>query len=362
MKKNLYFLSLLLGSILLLSCEKNEDPNPIEEVQNGVLVLNQGNFSEQSGSLSLYIEETKTCINQFYESANNNISLGAVVMTGAVDKNNVAYLLCSNPDKIVRIDAGTGKLLGVPVTQGLANPRNLIVDEQYIYVTNSGYEYTVVDEWFYEYTHSYVAVYDKNSGNHLKDIPVGSDAEGLCIFNGQLLVAMKEGVKVFELSSGQFLRSIVSQSFYGAAKHLVLDKDGRLWVSYPGEGLMAVNSGFSAEARTINVNLDYEGFIVINDTKDQVYTFISLYDENWAPQGSEVLAINLSNGQQSSVIRGQQFYSLGVNPYTGNIYTSEVNGFSTNSTLMVLKNDGTLLHSTAVGVAAARFLFFQNEQ
>jgi len=355
MKKNTFLITVTL-LLALISCTRNVIPE--SEKYHGVIVLNQGNMSQQNGSISYYNEETTDLKNLAYEVANDGISLGSIVLTGCVDENNVAYLLCAYPDKIVRIEASTAKRIASDITQGLANPRNILVHGGFIYVTNSGTDY-IEDGWFWEYINSYVAVYNQKSGIHVKDIPVGSDAEGICIFNNQLFVAVKEGVKVIDLATGSIKNTIRSKTFWGAAKHLVVDYQNRVWVSYPGEGVMEIDASYTAEGRTINVPLDYEGYITVNRERDQILTFATEYDDNWQSIGSSIYAVDLKNGTYKSLLKGTQFYSAGANPYTGTIYTSEVNGFVTNSTMMVLKPDGRVVDEKTTGVGTARYLFFQ---
>ena len=355
MKKNLFWLAAI-GLFAIASCSK--DSKPQESVHRGVIIINQGNFSSQNGSISYYDEESGQVLNLAFEAANGGVSLGAIILSGWVDDSNIAYLLCANPDKLVRMEAATARVTAPNITQALVNPRNVLVHAGRIYVTNSGSDY-IEDGWFWEYINSYVAVYNQSTGAHITNIPVGSDAEGLCVVGNQLFVAVKEGVKVIDLTTKAIKNTITSQTFWGAAKHLVVDYQNRVWASYPGEGVMEINSSYTAEARTITVPLDYEGYITTNKERDQILTFATLYDDFWQSIGSSVFAVDLRSGSYKILIDGEQFYSVGANPFTGSIYTSEVNGYVTNSTLLVLKPDGTKIDTKTVGVGTARYLFFE---
>ncbi|MDR2586000.1 MAG: hypothetical protein LBC84_07275 [Prevotellaceae bacterium] len=354
MKKHTLLL-VIIGVTTTISCSKNQIPEP-EPIEKGVIVINQGNMSQQNGSISYYDQDSRFIKNLAYEEA-NGVSLGAVVLSGCIDEQNIAYLLCAYPDKLVRIDAPTAKVAAPDITQELVNPRNVLVHGGYIYVTNSGSEY-IEDGWFWEYTNSYVAVYNQSTGTHIKNISVGSDAEGLCVANNQLFVAVKEGVKVIDLATGNIKTTIISDSFWGAAKHLVVDYQNHVWASYPDEGVMEINSSYTAEARTITVPLDYEGYITINKERDQILTFATLYDDSWQSIGSNIYAVDIKAGTHKSLISGDQFYSIGVNPYTGTLFASEANGFTTNSTLLVAKPDGTVIDTKTAGVGTARYLFY----
>ena len=349
------FATLLMSALIACSPEKR----PELEAHNGVIIINQGNFSEQNGSISYYSEITGDLQNLAFEAA-NGFSLGSIVLSGWVDEQNIAYLICSNPAKIVRLEAPTAKIAAPSIVEGLANPRNLITHNGIIYVTNWGRDESSIDlgNWFYEYPDSYVALYNQSTGAFIKEIYVGSDCEGLCVVNNQLFVAVKEGVKVIDLTTGNLKTTIVSHTFYGAAKHLVVDYQNHVWASYPGEGVMEIDVNYAAQARTIDVPLDYEGYITINQTRDQILTFTTLYDENWQSIGSTIYAADIRSGTYRSLLQGEQFYSVGANPYTGTLYASEVNGFATNSTLMVFNSDGVVTNSKVAGVATARYLFY----
>jgi len=163
---------------------------------------------------------------------------------------------------------------------------------------------------------------------------------------------------VIDLASHSVQATISSQTFWGAAKHVVTDYQSHVWASYPDEGIMEINGDYTAEARTIPIPLDYEGYITLNKERDQILTFATLYDETWQSIGSSIYAADLKTGTYKSLIDGVQFYSVGANPFTGTIYTSEVNGFTTNSTMMVLNPSGTVIDTKTTGVGTARYLFY----
>jgi hypothetical protein len=54
---------------------------------------------------------------------------------------------------------------------------------------------------------------------------------------------------------------------------------------------------------------------------------------------------------------GEYFYSIGVSPYTGNIYTAEVS-FTSNSLVKVFSPSGEIKKSVTAGVGTSRYIFF----
>ena len=100
MKNSFKFLLIAFAAILLFtSCEK-DTPGTDVTFEQKVLIINQGNFTEHSASLSLFDEKTMTITNRIYETANSGISIGATIISGTVSPQKEAYLVCNNPDKI----------------------------------------------------------------------------------------------------------------------------------------------------------------------------------------------------------------------------------------------------------------------
>ena len=88
------FKSLLLAALFVLpfaSCTK-DDPTPVVTFDKKVLIINQGNYSEQSASLSLYDENTMQITNRIYETA-TGVSIGATIVSGVVSPQKEAYLV-----------------------------------------------------------------------------------------------------------------------------------------------------------------------------------------------------------------------------------------------------------------------------
>ncbi len=82
MKKNLFKLFLVIPAAALMSVSCTKDNGPDNEDNKGkVLIINQGNFTEQSSSISLYDENTNQIQNRFYETA-NGVSIGATINSG----------------------------------------------------------------------------------------------------------------------------------------------------------------------------------------------------------------------------------------------------------------------------------------
>ncbi len=358
MKSNLFkILFTALIAISLFSCNKS-DPEIVPALDGKVIVINQGNFTEQSASISLYNENTKQIENRIYETA-NGVSIGASVISGIITPAKEAVLICNNPDKIIFIDAATGKSKGV-ITEGLASPRNAIYTPGYLFVTNWDYEHIVAPSGFWEFNKSYVAVYNNYTKALVKKVLVGTDAEGIALFGNYLFVAVKEGVRVLDISSDDMpiVSTIRSSQVTGSAKHLTFDESGTLWASFPDKGLVQINPSSLQVLAVVEVPVDYmDGYITSDAKGKNILTYNTTFDSSYNPERANIYSVNVSTKTVTPLFEGTYFYGVGVSPATGNIFTAEVS-FTSNSVLKVVGADGTLRDSATAGIGTCRYLFF----
>ncbi|OFY39207.1 MAG: hypothetical protein A2X18_04090 [Bacteroidetes bacterium GWF2_40_14] len=359
MKNNfLKFLVTALVSTTLFSCIEKLDP--IEVVRDGkVLVINQGNYSEQSASISLYDETTKQIQNRVYETA-NGISIGATIVSGTIGADKEAILVCNNPDKIIFIDAKTGKDKGTTITEGLASPRNVVITSDFIYITNWDYDHIVNSMGFWEFNKSYIAVYNATTKALIKKVPAGTDAEGLALYGNKLFVAVKEGVRVFDISKTDMpvLATIRDAGTTGSAKHLTFDRTLKIWASFPEKGVVQIDPAALTVSAVVAVPVDFmDGYITTDATGSNILTYNTTFDANYNPEKASLYSVNVQTKAVKTLYEGTYFYGVGVSPLSGDIFTAEVS-FTSNSILKVVAPDGTLRNSATAGIGTCRYLFF----
>ncbi|OJV22751.1 MAG: hypothetical protein BGO30_00035 [Bacteroidetes bacterium 41-46] len=351
------FAALLFSAFILASCEQ-DNPTPNVSFEQKVLIINQGNFTEHSASLSLFDEKTMSITNRVYETA-NGISIGATIVSGTISPQKEAYLVCNNPDKIDIIDAASGKLKST-ISASLASPRNMIFAGDKLFVTNWDYNYVVNDFGWWEYPDSYIAIYDAVTKAFIKRIPAGTDAEGIAMFGTRLFVAVKEGVRVFDASREDYpvIATIRPEGVTGNAKHLVFDGSYKLWASFPDKGLVRIDPVTLVADRIVAIPVDYmDGFITSDGKGKKIYTYITEFDANYNPSGASIFSLDVETLSVDEVLGGTYFYGVGVSPSTGNIFTAETS-FSSNSLLKVAGPDGTLKTTAGAGIGTSRYLFF----
>ncbi len=357
MKTNRFFIFLAVAFMTLLSsCNKGDDPVPFPTFEGKVIVINEGNFSEQSGSISLYNENTGEMKNRAFEDA-NGFSIGASIVSASVAPSGHALLVCNNPNKIVIVDPRNMKSAFTPITQHVSNPRNTIVANGRVLVTNWGTDYIVNEFGFWEFNKSYISVYDAMNLDYIKKFEVGTDVEGIVSYGSKIFVATKEGVKVYEGFDDSFrLLTTISLEGGAAAKHFTFDKMANLWASFPAVGVVQINPESLTVEKIVSVPVDFMSGYISGDG-DKVYTFNTVYDNNYMPVESTIYAVDILSGAVSEFYKGSQFYGIGVSPKTGNIFTAEVS-FTSNSVMKVVGKNGMEVNSRAAGIGTNRFLFY----
>lgn len=348
-----FLLSILALSVLLFS-SCNKPNSPISRTVNNVLIFNQGNFTEQNGSLSLYSEDSLNVTNRAFESV-NKFSIGACIQSACFSNNEVLYIACSNPDKIVVCNALSLSFIK-SISTKVSSPRNIISYNDKIYVTNYGTEYSVGEDYMYNYYKSYVAIYDANSLSLIDTIAVGTNAEGLLYYGSELYVGTSEGIKVVDLALGVVSKTI-SDSSLGTAKHFVVTNNGIIYASFPAYGIASINPSTKSIVNKYSMPIDYDGYIAIDSNSKNIYSYCTTYDASWNPT-STLNRFSIDDLQSTKILDGTYFYNIGVSPFTGNIYTTETS-FTSNCTMKVFDSEMNLKDEETVGVGTYRYLFYQ---
>lgn len=355
------FTLLLLAALsaVLFSCNKNNGEYETDLViKNKVVILNQGNYTEQNASIYLYDEDTRTMVPNAYAAANSGTKLGATLMSGTYSTTGVGYLLCSNPDKIEIVDILSMKVLTAPITEKLSNCREIIGAGNFIFVTNAGTEYNVNPDGSYEYTNSYVSAYNASNLIYMDKVDVGSDAQGLAWLENRLFVGTKDGIAVL-IQDGNHLKleKVYKDEMYtGAVKYLCVAND-KVYASVPGYGVFEYDPYDGRTRNRYELPLDSNGYILMGpDSK--IYTCATIYNTtDWSVESSKVYQLDPATGTINTIASGEYLFSVGVSNYTKNIFISEANGFTTNSTVQIINPEKGLVGAETAGVGTFRYLF-----
>lgn len=354
------FLLAVVASALFSACTPWKGTEYVQK--NRVIILNQGNYTSQDASVYIYDEDTQEMTVNAYTKANNNTKLGATLMSGTYSMYGLGYLLCSNPDKIEVVNILTMQTLSNPIKEQLLNTREITLGGEFIFVTNAGSDYIVKEDGSYEYTNSYLSIYNV-SNNSLKDtIHVGSDAHGVICHNSNVFVATKDGIVKIKYDGTGFKKSSVYQDeeFNGAVKQLVADNN-YIYASVPGYGIYVYDSSDERTRKRYSMPdmIDNITGHITMSRDNCIYTYATTYSpEDWSVENSNVFKVNLQTDEITHVYNGEYVYGVGVSPYSGNVFVPEANELQTNSTIYISRPgmEGIVDRQTG-GIGTFKFLF-----
>lgn len=329
--KNLY-LGIIASAFLFASCSNDDDNNdaPLGAYDNGVLILNEGNFGTPNASVSFVSNDFNTFQNDIFKLVNTPMVLGDVAQSMSFS-NEKAFIVVNNSNEVEVVNRYTFKSLGT-ITEKLQNPRYSVVLNDKLYVTNS--------------ISKAVTVYDAKTFAYIASIPLNKTAERIVAANGKLYVtnaAYGSGTDVTVISPAS---NTVSKTITLAnGINSIEEKNGSVYVlsgTSTKNTLSKINTStdtatsFEATATKSALNMDIDG--------DKIYY----------TQATEVYAINLTATAFSDKAlfsvkdsSWSTFYGFGV--IDGKIYSGDANAFTSDGTVTVYSSTGTVLKTLTAG-------------
>ncbi len=160
-------------TFLFFGCENSTETPPIEKLNEGVIILNEGGFAQNNSSLSSYSIEDKSNQNDIYLGANSS-ALGDtgndIVMT---DKKGFIALTGSNKIEVISTD--DFKSTGSIDFTAFGGPRKIVISGNNGYVTTSK---------------SMLVKFDVSTLTVLDTMTIGFKPEGIVASDGKLFIAI----------------------------------------------------------------------------------------------------------------------------------------------------------------------------
>lgn len=240
------------GCDLLGSEDENEETGA-----TGVYVVNQGNFADANGSITIYDPDTETVSAEAIENFGS-------ILQSITFHDGMLYVLGNSGDRIDVVDAVTNAR--VAQISGVVSPRYMAVGPNgKAYVTN-----------FYgapgAFTGGMVTVIDLDTHQKRKEIQVGSNPEGVTVAGNLAYVA-----------------NYSSETTFGA-----------------GNTLSVIDTNTDEVVRTITLDCDAPRML-FTDQQNEVYVFCTgqiLYDEAFNEIGRTPGSIRVLNGTTGEVVKG----------------------------------------------------------
>ena len=346
--------SLVTSTFAFTSCDNDSDAPAGAYAEDGVFVINEGNFTQSNGSVSYYNSNKQQAQQQIFQTENSRL-LGDVVQDMDIYDDR-AFIVVNNSNKIEVVNANTFKSVGT--VEGLQLPR-------YFVALNNGKGY-VTETVRYDGTPGRVSVIDLNNYTVTKTIEVGVQPEQLLIAGGKLFVANSGSNTVTVINTATDAVEGTAP-VADAPKDLAVDRNNNIWVLSAGKvvytpdwtaidysqttaGALSkiIPATQEVQTFTFSSNQSQPSNLVINGSGDKLY-----YNYNGKTYVQDVNASGLTN----TVLIDRSFYGLGVDPDNGNIYGGDANGFTGDGTVHIYRPDGTKTGEFQAGIGPNGFVF-----
>lgn len=332
----------LLGFCLLFASCKEKPPTPDPfNYENGVIVINEGNFQAGNASLT-YIRRSDDSLRDDVFKLENERPLGDVAQSVTVvgDK---AYIVVNNSGKIEVVDLPSFKS-SCTIT-GMNSPRQLL---------SIGNNQALVSDLYADAIH----LVNLSNCTRTSTIPVGGWTEEIALWGNRAYVAQTgtDQLLVLDAVSPSLIDSITVGR---EPNSMAIDAHGKLWV-------LCGNALGQATPRLVRVNLATQQVetdwpfssaqqspfrLCMNPGRDSIY-FIN----------DGIYRMSILDTQLPSnpwIAKGSHnWYALGVDPVTGYIYAGDALDFQRRGKVYRFSpNSSTPLASFEVGLIPGIFCF-----
>lgn len=315
--------------------------------ENGILVLNEGNFGAGNASVSFISDDLADVQNGIFSAVNEVDAWGDTAQSMAFD-GEVAYIVINGSQKVEVVNRYTFEsiaTIGGPDQPDFLNPRYMAIANGKGYVTNWG-DGTDPDDDF-------VAVVNLENNTVETKIPVAEGPERLLAKDNTIYVALSGG---FNFNNSIAVIDVTSDTVTGSItvadgpNSLQLDAEGNLWVLSGGKPaytesetagqLDKIDTANNAVTETFTFGpTEHPGYLSYGDG--------SLY---YTLAGS-VFEMDVSNTELpgEAEITGVGFYDMAI--HDGKLYGTDAKDFASNGSLEIYDlSDNSLLDSKEVGI------------
>ncbi|WP_339890049.1 DUF5074 domain-containing protein [uncultured Flavobacterium sp.] len=345
-------------AVFFASCSDDDnngttDNLPLGAYDNGVLILNQGNFGQDNSSISYLSNDFATFQNNAFLAVNPTKVLGNTGQDVGF-YNDLAFVVLNASNKIEIINRYTLEYVAT-IDSGLDNPRFIAFANGKGYVTNWGDGGVTTDD--------YVATLNLTNYTVSGSIPVVEGPERIVENNGKLYVAHQGGygygntVSVINSTSNTVTNTIN----VGDVPNSLQIENGSLYVICGGKASWTNDETLG---KLIKINLDTEtvstsiDFAVGNHPSNLYIADNSIF----YTQDSDVFKMSLT---ASSLPTTSLFSTVGQGVYgiysfaveNNKIYVGDAADYNSNGKVYIYSNTGALENDFTVGVIPAGFYF-----
>ncbi|AKD57702.1 YncE family protein [Spirosoma radiotolerans] len=343
-------IALSLLALSVWNC-KTTDPEPTP-YESGILILNEGNFSQNNGTISFLSRTGNTVATNIFQAANPSMSLVGGVQ-GYTEVNGKGLILVDNmsaaQDKVEIVEAGTFKSRATLKTPDIENPRQVIAagpNKAYVSCWDVSGDFNAGT--FYK-DPGYIAVVDLNTSTLVKKIPAVKGVEKMVVAGSEAFVGSNaysgnKTLLIIDLNTDTEKQRV---DFGSSPEPIALDANGKLWIQ-TGNDLVQ----FNPSDRTIAKRLTFAatpGSVTISPDKRAFYYTLS--------GKTYRLPIEATAATAANQVIARSFSSLGIDPQTNRIYGSVVPSQAQTGYVVRYESTGALVDSVKAEIAPSGFYF-----
>ncbi len=346
----------LLGSLVLSSCNKEEDEPPVPPdtsgYSNGVFIINEGPFQTGTGTITYLSRDGSGIEDHIFQKANNLIPLGNIVQSMTLVEDKV-YIAVNNANKIEIVSLKTFQ--SVQTLENITSPR---------YIAFEGTDKAYISCW-----DNTVKIINTDGYEVLGQIDVGTGPEKM-LHDDQKLWVLNQGgfgvdstITIIDTQTDQVINTM---QVYAKPTGIQKGLNGFIWVMCSGKGWNGFPAPDDTEGHLICIDPDSYTFIV-----DIAFPSSSEHPEKLAVDNlRELLFYNYTDGiykfnmnnnsleTEAFIKRPSMFYGLGFDKVGDVIYASDPLDYVQNG--MVYRynpENGSVIDSLEAGIIPGEFLF-----
>lgn len=339
-----YFIALVAGSLLFVSCNDDDNGNGVAGAyDNGVLVLNEGNSGPTSATVT-FIGDDGTVQQDIYRTVNPNAPALGVFLQSLFFDGDKAFIVAGGSNKVTVVNRYTFEYVAT-VDTNFDNPRYGTVVDGKAYVTNSAAWGTGTDD--------FITVINLNDYSTSK-IELNRTTEKIISENGKLYISngyYGEGTTVTVYNPATSTSEAVIE--FDDAVEAIAEEEGVLYV-LGATKLKRVNLATNQVNGSVDLptGISYAAKnLVIEDHKLYFTSGTSVY----------AMSLNANTVPTQPVVTYESTSDYGgmygFNVEDDKIYVAEGGNFSADSEVYTYSLSGQLLQTIAVGVGPNGFYF-----
>jgi hypothetical protein len=326
----------VLGLLWLGACEENNE-TPTPQFSDEVIIVNEGNFQAANGSLSTYNKETEQATLQQFEPQ--------TTIQGAIFHQNSLYLVGNAPDEVEIVDIEDYSTI-TSISSGFLNPISFAAVNNTAFVSNWG----DINTAFGETPDSFISVVDLTSNTVIDSVDLEYRPQNLISLDGFIYIAYEGSDVVGKLDPATLAIEELTVPF--GPSTFVVDGNNNLWVLTASGSLVEILTTNFSVGNSID-NLSVSGFDEKMDinVQDNIIYFLSSDAAYQIDLNQSTLTAQLFTDEDLD------YYGIGVDPASGDVYIGDSNGFTSTGTGFRYSKDGTLIDDFPTGIGPNDFLF-----